>query len=114
MAIRHVRSIVIEKHKMIDYDHVQDGLTCSGVLSNIDGPFEAYWTLDQQGHLATEERDLTDGAFGLLWDGIASLVSTGGCSGSVWLLTRPAWLTLTVTTLSPSCRCGMATRTTVR
>ena len=63
---------------MIDYDHSQGGLTSNGNLSNMDGPFEAHWTFDQQGQLVTAQCDLTAGAFALLWDGIAASVGAGG------------------------------------
>ena len=68
----------MENYKMIDYDHSNNGLMCNGNLSNIEGPFEAHWTFDQEGQLATATRYLTTEAFGLLWDGVTASVSAGG------------------------------------
>lgn len=71
----------MEKYKAIDYDHQQDSFFCNAMLSNMTGPFEAHWTFDRDGEMRTDVRALTGEEFGLLWDGIAASLGTGGVFG---------------------------------
>ena len=81
----------MENYKAIDYDHLQGGLPCSAVLSDMDGKIEAGWTFDRNDETVTEEHALTDEAFGMLWNGIAASLSGEGIFRAC-LVTDPARL----------------------
>lgn len=49
----------MEKYRTIDHDHLQEGLPCKAILSDMDGKFEAGWTFDRNDEAVTEKHALT-------------------------------------------------------